>query len=100
MLDQTHLVAQPVLGAVYTFRAIARMYYPHVAPETASRCLRRLVHGDPLIMQEFRRSGYRLRQRRLTPRQVHCLLEVLGTPSEFVAYNDFVVGKPVANLLA
>lgn len=94
MLHQAPTVAQPTIGSVYTFRAIARMYYPHVAPETASRYLRRLVESDPLIMQEFLRSGYRLRQRKLTPRQVRCLVEVLGTPSEFIEYNDFALPTP------
>lgn len=72
--------------AVYTFRALARLYYPWLKPEVASRSLRRLLHGDPYIMESLVRSGYKNSQRKITPKQISIVIEHLGTPWEFAEY--------------
>lgn len=81
-----HRVAPPERGRVYTFRAVATMYYPHLKPETASRYLRRLIHADPYILGDLTDCGYRYNQRRLTPRQIDNIRKHLGDPAEFYDY--------------
>ncbi|MDY3091078.1 MAG: DUF4248 domain-containing protein [Porphyromonas sp.] len=84
MANTSKLVHLPLeRGRMYTFRSVAVRYYPHLKPETASRYLRRLIHGDPLLLEGLMLRCYRPRQRRLTPRQIQFLIEELGEPQEF-----------------
>lgn len=71
-------------GRVYPFRALARLYYPHVKPETASRYLRRFIHGDPVMLKALISLGYRPHQHNLRPRQIAYIVSELGTPEEFI----------------
>lgn len=76
-----------IRGRIYTFRSLAKMYYPTVDEATASRYLRRLIHGDPLMMQDLSERGYQPKQRQLSIRQVSTIVEHLGLPEEFVEYT-------------
>lgn len=71
-------------GRVYSFRALARLYYPHVKPETASRYLRRFIHGDPEMLRTLMRMGYKAHQHYLQPRHIAYIASELGTPEEFI----------------
>ena len=71
----------------YTFRALARLYYPQYQPETASRYMRRLLHGDPLLYGGLRSRGYHPKCRKLSPRQIAFIAEELGSPEEFALYS-------------
>lgn len=78
----------PIRGRIYTFRALAQLYYPEVKPQTASRSLRRLIHGDPLMMKQLHQCGYQTKQRQLSVKQIACIVEHLGLPEEFFEINQ------------
>lgn len=67
----------------YGFKELAVLFYPDVAPRSASRSLRYLIHHDPELLTELSSRGYKPSCRRLSPAQVSCLLYHLGSPSEF-----------------
>lgn len=83
MSAHTHIEG---VAECYTFRALARLYYPQYQPKTASRYFRSLLHGDPHILRGLQKHGYTTKQRKLSPRLVAFIAQELGTPQEFALY--------------
>ncbi len=55
---------------------LALLYFPHLAPQSAWRKLRRWIMLNPVLCDAL--GGYQLRS--LTPKQVALIVEQLGEP--------------------
>lgn len=67
--------------------ALARLYFPELAPHQACNRLRRwIVRCEPLHEELFR-CGYSPCQRVFTPRQVRLIVHYLGEPRPLRAEN-------------
>lgn len=64
----------------FTYRELGICYSPDVVPTVASRRLKQWVVGNPGLVRSLREMGWTYRQRLLTPRQVECIVRVLGEP--------------------
>ena len=64
----------------YGFQELARMYFPCVAPATASAMLKRWIRRAPRLMAQLSEAGYVGGQRVLTPKQVRLIVEHLDPP--------------------
>lgn len=75
---------RPLEFRVYTLKELAVLYYPHVQPYYASRCLRKLIDNDPELRNYCEEHGFHARQRHIPPSVVTHLLDCLGTPQAFL----------------
>ena len=64
----------------YSYKEFAMNYLPHLAPDYASKQLRRWILQNKKLQQELTDSGWLAGQRLLTPRQVSILVRYLGEP--------------------
>lgn len=59
-------------------RVLAQEYFPRTAGPCAVARLKRWVEGDPEMLDELRRAGYRPRQRYFPPRTVSVFRRFMG----------------------
>lgn len=67
----------------YSVKEIAIMYYPLLTPNSATRNLSRLIHGDVEFATKLKEYGYHKGIRTLTPAMVCIIASYLGTPNDF-----------------
>ena len=59
---------------------LAQAYAPDLSEASARKRLREWLHFSPELMAKLQATGYRERQRVLTPKQVKIIMEHLGEP--------------------
>lgn len=59
---------------------LALLYFPQVAPASATNRLMRWIHNCPPLMKELEATGYHHFQKLLTARQVTLITSHLGDP--------------------
>ena len=64
----------------FTYRELGIRYSPEVKPAVASRRLKQWVTGNPNLLRSLEELGWTHSQRLLTPKQVECIVRVLGEP--------------------
>lgn len=64
----------------YTKAELAHLYNPHLCLKAALQVLRRWILFNELLFSELTATGYRARNRILSPRQVEIIVRYLGAP--------------------
>lgn len=64
----------------YGLKELAVLYFPNIAPASASTRLKKWITTTPALMDALARTNYRLTARILTPRQVQLITEEFGEP--------------------
>lgn len=64
----------------YSYMELGIKYSPDVIPAVASRRLKQWVMGNNTLLGQLLKTGWHRSQRLLTPRQVSCIVGVLGEP--------------------
>lgn len=64
----------------FTWMELGLLYSPGLTPAAASRRLKGWVMANAELIRSLIETGWKRPQRILTPRQVGCIVEVLGEP--------------------
>ena len=64
----------------YGFKEFAVLYFPNIAPASASIRLKQWILTTPDELTGLETTGYRRTQRILTPRQRDIIVEAFGSP--------------------
>lgn len=64
----------------FTWLELGLLYSPALTPAAASRRLKNWVTANAGLIRSLTKTGWNRRQRILTPRQVGCIVEILGEP--------------------
>lgn len=73
-MDEKHFKSR-----AYGLKELAMLYFPNIAPQSASNQLRRWMRRQPL-MGRLAAAGYRKGQKILTPKQVALIADHVGDP--------------------
>lgn len=75
------ITTSPVLEhRSYGMKELAVLYFPNIAPASASTRLKKWITTTPALMTELAKTNYRLNARILTPRQVKMITAEFGEP--------------------
>ncbi len=64
----------------YGRRELAQLYFPHLSPNSAWRCLHRWINLNQELCRKLNDLGYDAQTRIFTPEQVRVLSYYLGEP--------------------
>lgn len=64
----------------YGFNELARLYFPDVAPKSASNRLRIWLKTHPNLLEELKQTGYARGQKVISPKQVELIIQEFGMP--------------------
>lgn len=64
----------------FSWLELGLLYSPMLTPAAASRRLKSWVLANATLIALLNEAGWHRRQRIMTPRQVSCIVEVLGKP--------------------
>lgn len=64
----------------YGFKELATLYFPNIAPASASIRLKTWIKESPELLQALNDTHYRLTARLLTPRQTTLISDAFGSP--------------------
>ena len=56
------------------------LYSPMITPAAASRRLKAWVLANKILVTLLKATGWNRKQRVMTPKQVECIVEILGRP--------------------
>lgn len=56
------------------------LYSPMITPAAASRRLKAWVLANKILVTLLKAAGWNRKQRVMTPKQVECIVEILGRP--------------------
>lgn len=65
----------------YGHMELAMLYFPYIAPRSASRQLSRWIKNDPDLLEELTQYGYQSGRRLYSPKQTEILFHHLGKPN-------------------
>ena len=64
----------------YGFKELAVLYFPNIAPASASIRLKAWIKDSPSLLAQLRETNYHLNARVLTPRQTSLIVVAFGSP--------------------
>lgn len=64
----------------YGFKEFAVLYFPNIAPASASIRLKQWILDSPDVLSKLSETGYQRTQRILTPRQREVIVMAFGSP--------------------
>jgi hypothetical protein len=64
----------------YTKKELALLYFPDSQPRTAVNHLMTWIRNCPQLREEFETTGYKVKNKDFTPRQVKAIVEQFGEP--------------------
>ena len=64
----------------YGFKELAVLYFPNIAPASASIRLKQWIKDDAELLDALQETNYHLSNRILTPRQKELILTSFGSP--------------------
>lgn len=65
----------------YGFNELARLYFPDIAPKSASNRLRVWLRNHEDFYSQLAKTGYSPRQKVFSPRQVQLVIDEFGIPN-------------------
>lgn len=68
------------LNRTFGVKELAVLYFPNIAPRSASTRLKKWIMTTPSLLAELAKTNYRPTARILTPRQVHIITDEFGEP--------------------
>lgn len=79
-MKETTLYAKRLIARSYGFKELAVLYFPNIAPSSASVRLKQWILENPTVMAQLSETNYRRSARILTPQQVEIIVDVFGSP--------------------
>lgn len=64
----------------YGFKELATLYFPNIAPASASIRLKQWILTSPEVLMNLEETGYQRTNRILTPKQRDILVGAFGSP--------------------
>lgn len=64
----------------YSFGELARLYFPHIAKNSASWQLTCWINGSNALKEALEKTGKKPKQRILSPIQVRLIVDAFGEP--------------------
>lgn len=64
----------------YGFNELALLYFPHIAPASASRMFSQWIHTCPQLLQKLIETNWKKRSKYFTPKQVKVLVGHFDPP--------------------
>lgn len=64
----------------YGFKELAVLYFPNIAPASASIRLKAWIKDSPALLEQLSETNYHLNARVLTPRQTSLIVVAFGSP--------------------
>lgn len=64
----------------YGFKELAVLYFPNIAPASASIRLKAWIKDSPALLAQLDETNYHLNARVLTPRQTSLITTAFGSP--------------------
>lgn len=75
-----HSAPRQLENRSYGFKELAVLYFPNIAPASASIRLKAWIKDSPQLLQDLGQTNYHLTARVLTPRQKDLIASVFGSP--------------------
>lgn len=75
-----HTTPQQLENRSYGFKELATLYFPNIAPASASIRLKTWIKESPELLQALEATHYRLTARLLTPLQTTLIADAFGSP--------------------
>lgn len=72
--------AQSMTNRSYGFKELAVLYFPNIAPASASIRLKQWIKDDAELLEALLETNYELSNRILTPRQKELITTSFGSP--------------------
>lgn len=80
-MEKTNKTNMPQLeNRCYGFKEFATLYFPNIAPASASIRLKQWILTFPEVVANLEKTGYQRTQRILTPRQRDIIVSAFGSP--------------------
>ena len=64
----------------YGFKELAVLFFPYIAPASASIRLKQWIKDSPTLLDSLRHANYKPTARILTPRQTELIIQEFGSP--------------------
>ena len=71
---------QSLTNRSYGFKALAVLYFPNIAPASASIRLKQWIKDDTELLEALQETNYQLSNRILTPKQKELITISFGSP--------------------
>lgn len=71
---------QQLENRAYGIKELAVLYFPNIAPASASKRLKQWITDSPTLLVELARTNYHTQQRIITPRQKDLIAIAFGSP--------------------
>ena len=71
---------QNLTNRSYVFKELAVLYFPNIAPASASIRLKQWIKDDTELLEALQETNYQLSNRILTPRQKELITTSFGSP--------------------
>ncbi len=75
-----HSTLRQLENRSYGFKELAVLYFPNIAPASASIRLKAWIKDSPELLQVLNETHYHLTARVLTPRQKELIVDAFGSP--------------------
>lgn len=79
-MKQTNSDTPLIQPRSYGFKELAVLYFPNIAPASASIRLKQWIKESPTLMANLMKTSYRQSARILTPRQTDLIIQEFGNP--------------------
>ena len=76
----THTDTTTIEHRSYGFKELAVLFFPYIAPASASIRLKQWIKDTPTLLDSLRKANYKPTSRILTPRQTDLIIEEFGSP--------------------
>lgn len=79
-MKTTHTDTTHIEPRAYGFKELAVLFFPYIAPASASIRLKQWIKESPRLMASLRQANYKPTARILTPRQTDLIIQEFGSP--------------------
>lgn len=79
-MKTTHTDTTTIEHRSYGFKELAVLFFPYIAPASASIRLKQWIKDTPTLLVRLRQANYKPTSRILTPRQTDLIIEEFGSP--------------------
>lgn len=76
----THTDTPHIEHRSYGFKELAVMFFPYIAPASASIRLKQWIKDTPKLLERLHQTNYKPTARILTPRQTDLIIQEFGSP--------------------
>ena len=74
------ITLQQLENRAYGIKELAVLYFPNIAPASASKRLKQWIADSKELLKELEKTNYHIQQRIITPRQKDLIANAFGSP--------------------